>query len=120
MRMNDKFIVQTLAPTSGETTITARGNLVLTMEVEIEEKGFILSDINDNPGIYEGYSHMVTASDNAKGNYTCTFTDLQPNTKYYVRAYAKGDGEYRYGETMTVITSSPGSGEGFTGDDFEW
>ena len=90
------------------------------MEVEITEKGFLLSDVNDNPTIYSGYSAKVEASDNAKGSYSCLITDLQPNSTYYVRAYAIGDGETRYGEVMKVNTSSPGSGEGFTGDDFEW
>ena len=120
MRMSDKFIVQTLAPTSGETSINAKGILILNMEVEITEKGFLLSDVNDNPTIYSGYSAKVEASDNAKGSYSCLITDLQPNSTYYVRAYAIGDGETRYGEVMKVNTSSPGSGEGFTGDDFEW
>ena len=119
MRMSDKFIVQTLAPTSGETSINAKGILILNMEVEIEEKGFVWSTSDTNPTT--SYNDgKVTAPDTSKGSYSCLITDLQPNSTYYVRAYAIGEGETRYGEVMTVNTASPGSGEGFTGDDFEW
>ena len=119
MRMSDKFIVQTLAPTSGETSINAKGILILNMDVTIEEKGFVWSTSNSDPTTYYN-DGKVTASDISKGSYSCLITDLQPNTTYYVRAYATGDGDTRYGEVMKVNTSSPGSGEGFTGDDFEW
>lgn len=119
MRMSDKFIVQTLAPTSGETSINAKGILILNMEVEITEKGFVWSTSNSDPTT-DYNDGKVTASDTSKGSYSCLITDLQPNSTYYVRAYAIGDGETMYGEVMKVNTSSPGSGEGFTGDDFEW
>lgn len=119
MRMSDKFIVQTLAPVSGETSINAKGILILNMEVEITEKGFVWSTSNSDPTT-DYNDGKVTASDTSKGSYSCLITDLQPNSTYYVRAYAIGDGETMYGEVMKVNTSSPGSGEGFTGDDFEW
>lgn len=119
MRMSDRFIVQTLAPVSGETSINAKGILILNMEVEITEKGFVWSTSNSDPTT-DYNDGKVTASDTSKGSYSCLITDLQPNSTYYVRAYAIGDGETMYGEVMKVNTSSPGSGEGFTGDDFEW
>lgn len=119
MRMSDRFIVQTLAPVSGETSISAKGILILNMEVEITEKGFVWSTSNSDPTT-DYNDGKVTASDTSKGSYSCLITDLQPNSTYYVRAYAIGDGETMYGEVMKVNTSSPGSGEGFTGDDFEW
>ena len=119
MKMSDRFIVQTLAPVSGETSINAKGILILNMEVEITEKGFVWSTSDTNPTT--SYNDgKVTAPDTSKGSYSCLITDLQPNSTYYVRAYAIGDGETMYGEVMKVNTSSPGSGEGFTGDDFEW
>ena len=119
MRMSDRFIVQTLVPVSGETSINAKGILILNMEVEITEKGFVWSTSNSDPTT-DYNDGKVTASDTSKGSYSCLITDLQPNSTYYVRAYAIGDGETMYGEVMKVNTSSPGSGEGFTGDDFEW
>ena len=119
MRMSDRFIVQTLVPVSGETSINAKGILILNMEVEITEKGFVWSTSNSDPTT-DYNDGKVTASDTSKGSYSCLITDLQPNSTFYVRAYAIGDGETMYGEVMKVNTSSPGSGEGFTGDDFEW
>ena len=40
------------------------------------------------------------------GNYTCQMTNLQPNTVYYVRAYATTDVQTTYGNQVTFTTSS--------------
>ncbi|MBR4977440.1 MAG: hypothetical protein IKY95_00635 [Bacteroidales bacterium] len=119
MRMNEKISVQTMAPVSGETSISANGVLILNMDVTVEEKGFVwgTSDYDPTLSYYDG---VIKASDTSKGKFSCVITGLEPNSTYYIRAYAKADGETAYGETIKVNTSSPGSGEGFTGDDFEW
>ena len=39
------------------------------------------------------------------GSFTAQMTSLQPNTTYYIRAYAKISGTYRYGNTLTFTTS---------------
>lgn len=117
MRLADKFIVQTLSAASTETSVTVKGILVLNMEVDITEKGFVYSTSGDPKNSADG---SIVLSDTAKGNFSATITGLSPNTSYKIRAYAIGDGETKYGEIVNVNTSTPGSGEGFTGDDFEW
>jgi hypothetical protein len=117
MRLADKFIVQTLSAASTETSVTVKGVLVLNMEVDITEKGFVYSTSGDPKNSADG---SIVLSDTAKGNFSATITGLSPNTSYKIRAYAIGDGETKYGEIVNVNTSTPGSGEGFTGDDFEW
>ena len=118
MRMSQMATVQTLSATSSETSITAHGLLILNMEVEVQEKGFVW-DTSYGPST-DYCKGRVTAPDTSKGKYSCVITDLEPNATYYVRAYAKTAGGTSYGDTIEVNTSSPGSGEGFTGDDFEW
>ena len=39
--------------------------------------------------------------------YTCLLTQLEPNTRYHVRGYAKYGTEYCYGEEKTFTTLSP-------------
>ncbi len=46
----------------------------------------------------------VTATPDADGNYTVTMTGLQPNTTYYVRAYATNAIGTSYGTSMTFTT----------------
>lgn len=119
MSMPDKFIVQTLAPTSSETSIMANGRLILNSDVNVDEKGFVLSDSDVVPTIGSNTAKVV-APDTSRGTFSCLFSELKSNTTYLVVAYAICNGETRYGEAVRVNTSSPGSGEGFTGDDFEW
>ena len=46
---------------------------------------------------------------------------LEPDQTYTFRAYAKNSKGTAYGDPMTFTTAkTPGSGEGFTGDEIEW
>ena len=54
-----------------------------------------------NPTVEDTYYYAGTGT----GSYTAQMTDLQPNTTYYVRAYAKIGNVYRYGNTLTFTTS---------------
>ena len=47
-------------------------------------------------------SHLSTMA--ASELFTCTLTELQPETQYHVRAYALYESEYYYGEDHTFTT----------------
>lgn len=54
------------------------------------------------------------------GSFTSTVTELQPNTIYYVRAYATNAKGTAYGEQITVQTNAKGSNEDVGNEDYEW
>ena len=55
------------------------------------------------------------------GAISADLTGLEPNQTYTFRAYAKNSIGTAYGDPMTFTTAkTPGSGEGFTGDEIEW
>ncbi len=56
-----------------------------------------------NPTIKDSKTELGALS--ATGDYTSTMTGLQPNTTYYVRAYAANDVWTSYGEQQTFTTS---------------
>lgn len=47
-----------------------------------------------------------TTSGSGTGEFSCSITNLSPNTKYYVRAYAKNSAGTAYGEAKTFTTTS--------------
>ena len=47
-------------------------------------------------------------------------TNLKPNTKYYVRAYATNSKGTAYGNELSFTTKAEGSNEGVGNEDFEW
>ena len=57
------------------------------------------------------YDDNHASSGTGKGSFSKALTGLQPNTTYYVRAYAKISGTYRYGNTLTFTTSGDSSHE---------
>ena len=54
-----------------------------------------------NPTVYDTH---VPATPDANGNFTVTMTDLQPNTTYYVRAYATNAIGTSYGTAWSFTT----------------
>ncbi len=58
-----------------------------------------------------------TEEGSGTGEFTSTMTGLQPNTTYYVRAYASSDSGTSYGETLTFTTLSEGGGSGILIED---
>ena len=107
--------------TSGVTgsSFTASGEYTSLDGTEITEVGFAYSEHTSEPTIARtdcGYVKVAAGSP-----FTAAVTGLKPNTTYYVRAYAKGGYNVKYGEYETVTTGSAGSGEGFdNGGDYEW
>ena len=104
---------------SSETSITVSGNLSVTRDCGITEKGFIWSTSTSTPSITDNDSYAIVPGTDP-GDFTYTIMGLKPSSRYYIRAYATGNSVTRYGEVIEYVTKSPGSGEGFTGDEFEW
>lgn len=71
----------------------------------ISERG-IYWNTNGNPGVND---HKVKHTENGVGEYTCIMEDLEPNTKYFVRAYAMNDKGVGLGN---VIDFTTGNGPG--------
>ena len=87
-----------------ETTAVAGGNVTSDGGASVTERGVVYS-INQNP----------TTADNkipngsGMGSFTCNLTSLQPNTTYYVRAYATNEVGTAYGEEVSFTTQEQSS-----------
>ena len=66
-------------------------------------------------------SSNVIKLEGVMGEISSTITGLAPDQTYTFRAYAKNSRGTAYGDVITFTTTkSPGTGEGFTGDEIEW
>ena len=61
-----------------------------------------------------------TVDGTGTGSYTSRVTDLQPNTVYYVRAYATNAKGTVYGEQISVRTQAKGGTEDVGNEDYTW
>lgn len=84
-----------------ETTASCGGNVTNDGGAEVTERGVCWS-ISQNPTVDN--NHVSSGSGN--GEFSCSMTDLSPNTTYYVRAYAKNSLGIGYGEEKSFKTSS--------------
>lgn len=89
---------------------------------KVEEKGFCLSSVNNTPTVYDS-TLVVTGATELKKDYIYQLSNLEYNTTYYVRAYAKntvnGSERVGYGSTMQFTTSqmiTPDVSFGYTDD----
>lgn len=75
---------------------------------EVTEKGFCMSRESNNPTVYDS-TLVVTDATELKKDYLYQLTNLEYNTTYYIRAYAKntvnGSERVGYGSTMQFTTS---------------
>lgn len=111
-RYGSEFVFETKAvekpevATVGVSNITENsaiieGNVISDGGSTITERGICYST-NENPTINDHYCSAGTGS----GEFTCMLTDLQPQTLYYVRAYAKNaSGKENYGSYISFETS---------------
>lgn len=83
------------------TTALCGGDAIVTQGLALSEIGVCWSAEN-NPTV--GDSHISTTEWDAP--FVCTITGLEPNTKYYVRAYALRGLEYYYGGEKSFTTSA--------------
>ena len=79
----------------GGTTVTARG---------------VCWSTNENPTIEDNKTEDGTGA----GSFKSIVTDLEPNTTYYVRAYATNSAGTGYGSAMSFTTEEGSSGSTFT------
>ncbi len=82
-----------------ETTAVAGGNVTSDGGASVTERGVVYGT-SENPTV--GNSKVVGGS--GTGAFTCNLTGLQPNTKYYVRAYAVNKKGTAYGEQVSFTT----------------
>jgi hypothetical protein len=96
--------VTTSEPTNiTSTTATCGGSAVSNDGTSILMKGVCWAT-HPQPTTNDSYSEDV----NAPGDFTTTITELDPETVYYVRAYAVSVKGINYGEELSFTTSSPG------------
>ena len=86
------------------TTATAGGNVTSDGGTEVTERG-ICWGTSHNPDLSNGFSHLA-ASSAGTGSFTCSLTGLNPNTKYYVRAYATNSKGTSYGDEKDFTTQA--------------
>ena len=85
-----------------ETTAVAGGNVTSDGGASVTERGVVYST-SANPTT----ANSKVASGSGTGAFTCNLTGLQPNTTYYVRAYAVNSKGTSYGEQVTFTTLTP-------------
>lgn len=95
------------------TTAKCGGDVIVTQGLSLTELG-VCWDIEQNPTAEN--VHLSTTVWNEP--YVCTITNLEPETKYYVRAYALRGLEYYYGEEKSFITEASGGVGIFNGHEY--
>ena len=108
--------------TTGSSEITAYSAL-LSGEVlddngePVTECGFVWLKGTSTPTT----SSQKITLEGTLGAISATLSGLEPDQTYTFRAYAKNSKGTAYGDPMTFTTTkTPGTGEGFTGDEIEW
>lgn len=85
------------------TTAKCGGDVIVVQGLSLNELG-ICWGMEQNPTAEQ--AHRSTTVWNEP--FVCTITDLEPGTKYYVRAYALRGLEYYYGEDKSFTTDENG------------
>ncbi len=81
------------------TTAVVEGKVITFGASGVTERGVVYS-MNPNPTTTD----TKISSASGTGSYTCYLTGLQPNTTYYVRAYAINASGTAYGEVVSFTT----------------
>lgn len=82
---------------------TVRANVSSDINYNVTERGVIFSTTQTTPNINN--SDYRAAENGGSGDFDVTLTNLTPNTKYYVRAYAKTSQGYNYSLTKDFTTT---------------
>ena len=86
------------------TTATAGGNVTDDGNDVVLERG-VCWGTSHNPDTGSDFSHLA-ASSAGTGSFTCSLTGLNPDTKYYVRAYATNSQGTSYGDEKDFTTQA--------------
>ena len=118
--MEAGYSVETIGVVSEDkTSVTVKGVVSIVRDSNVHETGVVVSSVHEVPTVEN--NEMKVKSSSFDGNeFECTVTGIRSQVKYYIRAYAIGDNGVKYGKVVEYIVRNSGSGEGFTGDDFEW
>jgi len=81
------------------TTATSGGTITDIVGADITQKGICWST-SQNPDIND----TCTNEGSGSGSFTSNLTDLSPNTRYYVRAYAENSSGIGYGNQRNFVT----------------
>jgi hypothetical protein len=84
-------------------SVDVAGNLTVLGDGQVSDYGFCYSASNNAPTTSDSKASKGQTSQ--PGQYTATLADLQPLTKYYIRAYAVNSMGTAYGSTLEVTTA---------------
>ena len=90
----------TASASSTAFSISTGGNIKTDGGYAITARGVCWSMTNSNPDTREN----TTTDGKGTGTFTSTFSNLSPNTTYYVRAYATNTIGTAYGQALTIKT----------------
>lgn len=94
-------VTTTSASSITSSSAVTGGNVTSDGGATVTERGVCYST-SQNPTT----SNSKVTSGSGTGSFTCNLTGLQPNTTYYVRAYAKNSVGTAYGSQISFTTSS--------------
>lgn len=84
-------------------TAIAHGSVVSAGDPAYTERGFVYSDVNSTPTIY---NKSVIVEGSGTGSYDGLLSDLAVETTYYVRAYAKNEAGVAYSEIVVSFSTA--------------
>ena len=101
---NKQIVLPTVKTTAAssvtETSAVTGGNVTSDGNASVTERGVVYAT-TQNPTT----ANTKVASGNGTGSFVCNLSGLQPNTKYYVRAYAINSKGTAYGEEVSFTTN---------------
>jgi hypothetical protein len=96
------------------------GVLTVLDSTVMDEVGVVYSKFDNDPKIGDENVVAVGTQNVSSGDFSVTVPGLAPNTKYWIRTYAKGGYNVRYGVVREVYTKASADNEGYGSEDFEW
>ena len=104
----------------GAVSLSVPGELIIEDGTIMDVLGVVYSETDSTPKLGKDNCFTADADVILEGEFKIKVTGLKPKTRYWVRTYAKGGYNLRYGEVREVTTNASGDNEGFGSEDFEW
>lgn len=104
----------------GSVSLVVPGNLTIEDGTAMDVIGVVYSSDDSTPKLGKDNSIVVNADTVSAGEFSVTVPGLKPKSRYWVRTYARGGHNLRYGEIREVWTNAAADNEGFGSEDFEW